>query len=99
MMSFITIPQSLLRRWKAHHVLRRIVFFGYIIKYCYVVSMAEASLLYDGESQEGSKDERSVWISEFPSTITSVENEAVNAAPTKKPERRSRSSKDSKIAS
>ena len=48
--------------------------------------MVEASLLYDGESQEGSEDERSVWISEFPSTITSAENEAVMAAPTKKPE-------------
>ena len=37
-------------------------------------------------------------ISEFPSSITSVENEAVMAAPTKKPERKSRFSKNSKKA-
>ena len=48
--------------------------------------MAEASLLYDGESRDCSEDDRSVRISEFPSSITSVGNEAVMAAPTKKPE-------------
>ena len=60
--------------------------------------MAEASLLYDGESRDCSEDDRSVRISEFPSSITSVGNEAVMAAPTKKPERKSRSSKNSKKA-
>ena len=43
--------------------------------------MAEASLLYDGESRDCSEDDRSVRISEFPSSITSVGNEAVMAAP------------------
>ena len=60
--------------------------------------MAEASLLYGGESRDCSEDDRSVRISEFPSSITSVGNEAVMAAPTKKPERKSRSSKNSKKA-
>ena len=60
--------------------------------------MSEASLLYDGESWECSKDDLSVQISEFPSSITSVENEAVMAAPMNKPERRSKSSKNSKKA-
>ena len=60
--------------------------------------MAEASLLYDGESRDCSKDDRSVRISEFPSSITSVGNEAIKAAPTNKPERNSRSSKNGKKA-
>ena len=60
--------------------------------------MAEASLLYDGESRDCSEDDRSVRISEFPSSITSVGKEAVMAAPMKKPERKSRSSKNSKKA-
>ena len=45
--------------------------------------MAEALLLYDGDSRENSENDCSVPISEFPSNITSVENEAVIAAPTK----------------
>ena len=60
--------------------------------------MSEASLLYDGESRDCSEDDRSGRISEFPSSITSVGNEAVMAAPTKKPERKSRSSKNYKKA-
>ena len=56
--------------------------------------MAETLPLYDSESREGSEDDPSVRISEFPSNITS----AVMAAPTKKPECESRSSKDSKKA-
>ena len=73
--------------------------FGYIIKYCEVVSLAEALLLYDVESQEGSQDDHSAQLSEFPSSITSVENKAVMAALTIKPGHESRSSKNSKKAS
>ena len=55
--------------------------------------MAEASLPYVDESPKGSEDGRSVPLSDFPSNITSVEYEAVMAAPTKKPEREARSTK------
>ena len=55
--------------------------------------MAEALLPYDAESRVGSEDDRSVRLSEFPSSITSVENEVVMAESTIKPRRKSRSSK------
>ena len=45
--------------------------------------MAEALLPCDAESRVGSEDDRSVRLSEFPSSITSVENEAVMAPRTK----------------
>ena len=71
--------------------------------------MTEASLHYDGEPREGGEDDRanlSVRSSEFRVTpsrssaeVGDIGNEAVMAAPAKKPERKVRSSKNSKKAS
>ena len=96
----ISIHQSLLRRQKAHIVFEKNYFLWFEILLSIGRLWVWLKLRFFTTASRGivAKTTTLFRISEFPSSITSVENEAVMAAPTKKPERKSRSSKNSKKA-